>query len=161
MIEPQAIWQTLDFVYRALLRHRRVALGVTVSLGLLITAGVWFMPKTYLSEAKVFVRFGRENQLDPTASTGQAISINETRESEINSLQEILRSRALLDRVVDTLGPDYILKGKNLPHGPELTPVSAKTGNVERDSPLFVPTQQHQLAVKKLEKDLEIFNKLF
>lgn len=158
MIEPQAIWQTLDFVYRALLRHRRVALGVTVSLGLLITAGVWFMPKTYLSEAKVFVRFGRENQLDPTASTGQAISINETRESEINSLQEILRSRALLDRVVDTLGPDYILKGKNLPHGPELTPVSAKTGNVERDSPLFVPTQQHQLAVKKLEKDLEIFS---
>lgn len=161
MIEPQAIWQTLDFVYRALLRHRRVAAGATICISLLVTSGVWLMPKTYLSEAKLFVRFGRENQLDPTASNGQSISISETRESEINSLQEILRSRALLDRIVNTLGPDYILHGKNPQHGPELTLVNKPApSDADRKSvqPLFVPSQQHQLAVKKLEKDLEVYS---
>lgn len=150
MIEPHVVWQTLDFVQRALWRHRAVAVSVTLLLSLAITAGVWFMPKSYVSEAKVFVRFGRENQLDPTASTGQAISINETRESEINSLQEILRSRAMLDRVVTLLGPSYILNGTD--HGPEqqITQVSSSPTSAG------ISSRQHQLAVQKLEKDLEI-----
>ncbi|WP_254507413.1 GumC family protein [Anatilimnocola floriformis] len=150
MIEPQVIWQTLDFVKSALWRHRVVAASVTVLLSLAITAGVWFMPKSYISEAKVFVRFGRENQLDPTASNGQSISISETRESEINSLQEILRSRAMLDRVVTLLGPSYILDGTD--HGPEVltTSVSSTATNAG------IPSQLHQLAVRKLEKDLEV-----
>ncbi len=159
MIEPQAIWQTIDFVYRALVRHRRVAVSVTLLLSLLTVAGVWLLPKSYLSEAKLFVRFGRENQLDPTASNGQAISINETRESEINSLQEILRSRAMLDRVVTLLGPSYILQGTD--HGPELqvTSVSAENQSfTPRQASEGIPSRQHQLAVQKLEKDLEIFS---
>jgi uncharacterized protein involved in exopolysaccharide biosynthesis len=150
MIEPQVIWQTVDFVKRALWRHRAVAVSVTLLLSLAVTAGVWFMPKSYISEAKVFVRFGRENQLDPTASTGQAISINETRESEINSLQEILRSRAMLDRVVTLLGPAYILQGVD--HGPELQAMTVSSTPTNAG----VPSREHQLAVKKLEKDLEI-----
>jgi len=150
MIEPQVIWQTLDFVQRALWRHRAVAASVTLLLSLAITVGVWFMPKSYISEAKVFVRFGRENQLDPTASTGQAISINETRESEINSLQEILRSRALLDRVVTLLGPAYILQGVD--RGPELQPTVVSSTPTSAG----MPSRDHQLAVRQLEKDLEI-----
>ena len=150
MIEPQVIWQTLDFVKSALWRHRTVAFGVTFLLSLAITAGVWFMPKSFISEAKVFVRFGRENQLDPTASNGQSISISETRESEINSLQEILRSRAMLDRVVTLLGPAYILDGVD--HGPEVHTTSVSTSATNAG----VPSRDHQLAVRKLEKDLEI-----
>ncbi len=150
MIEPHAVWQTLEFVQRALWRHRAAAVSVTLLLSAAITAGVWFMPKSYVSEAKVFVRFGRENQLDPTASTGQAISINETRESEINSLQEILRSRAMLDRVVTLLGPSYILNGKDQGPEPQVSQVSSSPTSAG------IASRQHQLAVQKLEKDLEI-----
>jgi len=165
MIEPQAIWQTLDFVHRAIWRHRVVAVGTTLCLLGLTTLGVWMLPKSYLSEAKLFVRFGRENQLDPTASTGQAISINETRESEINSLQEILRSRAMLDRVVSELGPQYILEGQDV--GPEVKvstvsnkPSTLSEGNVHtaQETSEGTPSRPHQLAVQKLEKELEIFS---
>ncbi|QDU27335.1 Chain length determinant protein [Anatilimnocola aggregata] len=166
MIEPQAIWQTLDFVKQALWRHRTLAIGTTFCLLGLTTIGVLMLPKSYLSEAKLFVRFGRENQLDPTASTGQAISINETRESEINSLQEILRSRAMLDRVVSELGPQYILEGKDL--GPEVKVTTVgndrsttrSEGNeyTSQETSEGTPSRAHQLAVQKLEKDLEIFS---
>ncbi|WP_425618583.1 GumC family protein [Anatilimnocola sp. NA78] len=166
MIEPQAIWQTVEFVRRALWRHRVAAVGTTLCLLGLTTLGVWMLPKSYLSEAKLFVRFGRENQLDPTASTGQAISINETRESEINSLQEILRSRAMLDRVVSELGPQYILEGQDL--GPEVkvtsvgnkpsTTLSEGNEYTSQETSEGTPSRQHQLAVQKLEKDLEIFS---
>jgi polysaccharide biosynthesis protein PslE len=150
MIEPHVVWQTIEFVQRALWRYRAVAVSATLFLSLATVAGVWFLPKSYLSEAKLFVRFGRENQLDPTASTGQAISVNETRESEINSLQEILRSRALLDRVVKMLGPDYILQGTD--RGPEQNVTEVSTNPTSSG----IASRQHQLAVQKLEKDLDI-----
>lgn len=159
MIEPQVFWQSLDFVKQALWRNRRISLAVMFGLLGLVTLGAVMLPKSYLSEAKLFVRFGRENQLDPTASSGQAISINETRESEINSLQEILRSRAMLDRLVQSLGPEYILKG--IDAGPEHV---AETGGpavaTEDQEPVSegTPSRQHQLAVQKLEKELEIFS---
>jgi uncharacterized protein involved in exopolysaccharide biosynthesis len=165
MIEPQAVWQTVDFVKQALWRHRRVAVSATLLISLMTVAGVWLLPKSYLSEAKLFVRFGRENQLDPTASNGQAISINETRESEINSLQEILRSRAMLDRVVTLLGPSYILYGKD--QGPEVqvttvghqpAGMGANEAFAPNRSSAGTPSREHQLAVKKLEKELEIFS---
>lgn len=157
MIEPQVIWQSVDFVKQALWRHRLLALGTMFVLTTLVTIGAVLLPKSYLSEAKLFVRFGRENQLDPTASTGQAISINETRESEINSLQEILRSRAMLDRVVESLGPSYILKGMD--RGAEQG-ATDETGASWDTQPVSegTPSRQHQLAVQKLEKELEVFS---
>ena len=50
--------------------------------------------------------------MDPTATVGQTVSMNESRESEINSELEILRSQVLLQDVVDELGADYVLGSK-------------------------------------------------
>src|SRR5689334_7082727 len=67
-------------------------------------------PRSYPSEARMFVRLGKESvSLDPTATMHETISVNESRESEINSELEILRSRALLEDVVTQLGADEIL----------------------------------------------------
>jgi len=68
------------------------------------------LPKTYLSEAMIFVRLGRETvSLDPTATTGSTISVLESRETEINSIRDMLYSRGIFEKVVDRIGPDVVL----------------------------------------------------
>ena len=69
-----------------------------------------FLPKSYVSEAMIFVKLGRETvSLDPTATTGSTISVLDTRDNEINSIRDMLYSRGLVEEVVDRIGPDVIL----------------------------------------------------
>ena len=99
-------------VFRILARQKRKMVvffcaTMTAVVGLLIV-----FPRTYSSEARLFVRLGKESvSLDPTATLGQTVAVNESRESEINSELEMLRSRVLLEDVVEHLGPDRILSG--------------------------------------------------
>ena len=76
-------------------------------MALSILAGVlWlrFASPEFASEAKLFVRVGRENAaLDPTATTGEMINLSGTRETEMNSIIEHVRSRAILEKVIDKL----------------------------------------------------------
>lgn len=63
----------------------------------------------------MFVRIGRESvSLDPTATTaaGPAFSLHADRETEINSILEMFRSRAILEKAVDKIGAQRILEGK-------------------------------------------------
>ena len=94
--------------------------GKAILLGLLIVAAtaavILFAPKKYRSEAQLFVRPGRESvTLDPTATTGETLAVSATRESEINSVLEILSSQANLDAVVLRLGPEVVLGSEPLP----------------------------------------------
>jgi uncharacterized protein involved in exopolysaccharide biosynthesis len=98
-----------DF-YSILFRHKWkviiffLAVVVTVGLGTLLASEV------YKAEAKLLVKVGRESvNLDPTATTGQVIQLGQTRESEINSELEILKSRELALKVVDAIGPEKFL----------------------------------------------------
>ena len=90
---------------------------------LLLTVGViLFWPRQYRSEAKIWIKLGRENShLDPTAATGETISIQENdREDEIKSVLDILASRGVVADVVDKLGPLVVLGSEPLP-GEEAT----------------------------------------
>lgn len=65
------------------------------------------VPRKYMSEGKLFVSLGRGGvTLDPTVTTSQTVQIQETRESEINSVADILESRALTEKVVKDIGMD-------------------------------------------------------
>jgi uncharacterized protein involved in exopolysaccharide biosynthesis len=100
-------WTLIDY-FSALWRYKFRALGVSL---LAIGAGVAFilyMPKKYESEAKLFVRVGRENAtLDPTVIKGDQIAVSSTtsREAEINSIVEHLRSRGILEKALDKVYP--------------------------------------------------------
>lgn len=161
MIDPKQIQQFVTDVRRALVRYHRCSLAVFASVCGLTLFGLLFMPRSYESEAKLFVRFGRENSVDPTAS-GQLVSIYESRESEVNSLLEILSSQALLTAVVEKLGPDYVLYGRET-KGKEPAPrdvapeqkSSVKTPSGEQVVSSGVPDRKVQLAVQKLRKQLE------
>jgi uncharacterized protein involved in exopolysaccharide biosynthesis len=102
-------------VFQSLFRHKRIAVSfflMSVTGAVLITLA---MPKEYRSVGKLFVRLGRENAtLDPTATLGQSpiVAVPQSRENEINSVVEIIQSRTLLEKVVDSLGPDVVLNSK-------------------------------------------------
>ena len=72
--------------------------------------GRFMYPRTYSSEARLFIRLGKESvTLDPTATTNDVVNVNESRESEINSELEILRARVLLEDTVERLSADDVL----------------------------------------------------
>ncbi len=98
-------------VLSSVLRHRKklVVFGCVMLAGAIVLGAMW--PKAYRSEAKLYVRLGRENLgLDATASLGHEISgLQISREEELNTVVELLRSRSLLEKVVDAVGPETIL----------------------------------------------------
>lgn len=108
---PRLQYSRRDF-YGQLSRHRKKSLAAGLAVlgaAVLLTA---MSPKIYQSQSLLYVRLGRENvTLDPTTTMGQAsvISVPNSRESEINSVVEIIRSRAIAERVVDSLGAEVIL----------------------------------------------------
>jgi polysaccharide biosynthesis protein PslE len=92
-------------------RHRKAI--ILWPLGCVI-AGVLFYifcPRTYQSEARLFLRVGRESVgIDPAATTGQTMPLyTADRKDEVRSTQEIFRSRTVAAAVVDELGPEVIL----------------------------------------------------
>lgn len=100
-----------DFV-RVVLRHKTKVLLWCGLVGTLSIASLAFLPRKYESEAKLFVRLGRESvTLDPTATTGPTIQVQESRENQLNSTRDMLKSRALLERVVELVGAEKILAG--------------------------------------------------
>ena len=83
---------------------------VFIATAVLAVLAMIFLPKSYVSEAMIFVKLGRETvSLDPTATTGSTISVLDTRDNEINSIRDMLYSRGLVERVVDRIGPEVIL----------------------------------------------------
>ena len=77
-----------------------------------VIAGTLLMPKTYRSEAKLFLRLGRENAtLDATATLGEnpVVMMPLDRQAEINSVVELLQSKPIFETVVHTVGAERIL----------------------------------------------------
>ena len=93
------------------LRHKRKMLLFFVVVVLSVAILTLMAPRIYRSEATLLVRLGRESvALDPTATTGQIVPVQRSRESEILTELNILRSRKIAEKVVDIMGPDAILK---------------------------------------------------
>ena len=92
--------------------HKRLIVACTL-LGMLlgwVALLVW--PRTYMSEAKMMIRVGRESvALDPTATTSDTLMLQKTEEAEIVSALSVLSSRQVAETVVDELGADAILDG--------------------------------------------------
>ncbi len=106
MNSPES-WTLIDY-FSALWRYKFRALAVCL---VAIGAGVAFivyMPKKYESEAKLNFRVGRENAtLDPTVFKGDQLAMGSStsRETEINSIVEHLRSRGILEKTLDKVYP--------------------------------------------------------
>ncbi|NWF56547.1 MAG: GumC family protein [Syntrophaceae bacterium] len=158
-----------DFHY-VLFRHKWKIILFFLGVMITVTAGTFLAAEVFRAEAKLLVRIGKESvSLDPTATTGQTISIGQSRESEINSELEILRSRELALKVVDDLGPKTFLER------PDEAPLGANSAQdklrewrrsfrglgkkVEEmllGADILQPLDDREKAVIKLTKGLEI-----
>lgn len=113
---------SLREVYQAIFRHKgKVALIFLCVMACTIQVTL-FGSRAYRSEARLLVRLGRENVvLDPTVTLGQGsmVSLQQSRDTEINSVAEMLKSRELLEQVVETIGAQVILGSESLGSQPD------------------------------------------
>lgn len=130
-------------IFRVLRRRwRRTGLLFLSLLGLVVLALiVW--PRSYQSEGRLFIRQTVKNITeDPSATKGQSVYMQQSRQYEINSIVEMLRSQALAEMVADEIGPEVILDEPK----EEASPAEADAGK---------PTQRER-AVRELGRSLEI-----
>jgi uncharacterized protein involved in exopolysaccharide biosynthesis len=92
-------------VFFVLFKHK-----TTIILFFLAVVGLaalisFLSPRAYQSDAKLFIRLGRESvTLDPIASSGQVISVSQSFANQVNSEIEILKSREVARQVIDNIG---------------------------------------------------------
>jgi uncharacterized protein involved in exopolysaccharide biosynthesis len=129
-------------------RHWKKGAVVAGGLFVAIAAVTFSLPRTYYSEAKLLVKTGGwENTLDASGSTGQAVSYFEPRENEINSILDLISSRAVTEGVVDLLGVDALLYG-----GP--IPALGQASAAPRSQPAEAVRQR---AIVQLEKQMKVW----
>ncbi len=149
---PEFATATFDFC-RVLFRHKGKILSCFALTLAAAAATVVFWPRSYRSEAKLFIHVGRETvALDPTATTGQVVPVSLSRETEVNSVLEMLRSRVVLEKVVDEIGPDAIL---HRTAAPPQTPVpSAATASDSYSFFVLDRVSDREKAINVLEKSV-------
>lgn len=97
-------------VARVVFRHRRLMALIFFGVILLTIVVIAVYPRGYTSEAKLFLKVGRESvALDPTATTGQTIMLQKTQVDEVNSALQVLTSQEVLKRVVERVGAAQIV----------------------------------------------------
>lgn len=139
---------SVETILRAPFKHKyKALLAFLLPVAMAICAAL-ILPKSYRSDAMIFVRLGRESvSLDPTANTGSTISVLESRESEVNSIRDMLYSGGLIEMVVDRIGPEVVLGDLPLGEIPDAFPDPPETDT--KDSP-------RQKAIKFVNKKLHV-----
>lgn len=102
---------SLRDLYYIFFRHKWKLILFFLAVVACVAVLTFCRAEIYRSQASLMVRLGRESvTLDPTATTGTIIPITQSRESEVQAELEILRSREIAEKVVDSVGPEAILK---------------------------------------------------
>jgi uncharacterized protein involved in exopolysaccharide biosynthesis len=152
---PYSVGEIVGIVWR----HKTICAAWTLFVGAVAAGLLFLMPKTYRSEAKLYVRLGRESvSLDPSATTGQTVQVTESRENQINSARDMLTSTVLLEKVVDKFGADAILNGPAKP-ATSSSKWSASIKQIKSLIPsirLSPPVSPRERAVRDLQNTLQI-----
>lgn len=148
---------------RSVFRHKKKVLTVVLAILALGALIIIYAPRTYRSEAKLFLQLGRESvELDPTATTGQTISMQQNdRSNEIATVIDVLHSRGIIEQVVDALGPEVVL-GRGDPGGNETSYFDAAKQNTVDVAISLVksidPISAREEAIITVEKNLLVWS---
>jgi uncharacterized protein involved in exopolysaccharide biosynthesis len=115
-----------------------------------------FSPRTYQSEAQLFLRVGRESVgIDPAATTGQTMPLyTSDRKDEVRSTQEIFRSRAVAAKVVDTLGPDVVLSHGEVSGNSAVSLITKPIGWLKGRVSALDPISDREAAIITVERNM-------
>ncbi|MDB2686567.1 hypothetical protein N9Y42_05100 [Mariniblastus sp.] len=152
---------TVAQILGAIQRHRFKALLAwgLVMLCVLILYVIW--PRQYSSEGRLYVKMDRNNQSVVPSTSGGQVAIQDTRETEIRSVMEIIRSHAVLDTVVDEVGADKILKSglsNMLPSFSFITSPFADLNDGEMEQDEYERLRKRELAAKAIFENMEVYH---
>lgn len=104
-------------------------------------------PPEYRSQAKLFLRLGRENAaVEPLTAVGHEtlLALPPTREEEVNSVTELIASQQVVGKVVDELGTQFVLGNEEslMSNATEVAQTTLKLRLTRAD----VPTDQQPLS---------------
>lgn len=149
-----------DFLQAVFRNKKKVVCVPLLILGFAMLV-ILFAPREYQSEAKLFMQVGRESvKLPTTATVGDKISMmSNSRENEIVTAMESLKSRGTLEKVVDQLGADIVLGNGSVGEKKSnyfTTALRTVVGQAVRLVRSIDPVSDHERAVITMERGLEI-----
>ena len=147
--------------WELMFRHKLKCLITPLVIGLAAIAVLVFYPRTYRSNSKLFMQVGRESiGLDPAATTGQTIALMQSsRDNEVKSAIEVLSSRNVISKVVEKLGPEYVLKQAGEDTGSTGTVIDYLKNSLASCLKVFRsidPISPREEAIIKIEKNLNV-----
>jgi len=106
---------TLRDVLFILFRQEKRILLFFVTVVVAVILATVLAPSVYQSEAKVLIRLGKESLADPTLSNdiNPILSVGQSRDSDIASGIELMKSRELAAQVVDQFGHESFLSPRD------------------------------------------------
>ena len=103
---------TISQILVALNRHRFQAFATWLLVMVLVVAAFLIWPRKYGSEGALYVKMGRNNAGITPGSGVAGVTVQDTRETEIRSVVEIIKSAAVIEAVVDEIGAETILDSR-------------------------------------------------
>ena len=161
MAEYRQFDLTLGGIGALLLRHKFKVIICPLLAIALGAAVLIYCPRTYRSEAQLFMRIGRESMgIDPTATAGQTVPLQQfDRKDEIKSSIQVLKSRAIISKAVDKLGSDVILaRNGNNPKksNPLVDKVTAPLHQLLAYVKSLDPVSEREEAIIEVERNLNV-----
>jgi len=153
-------------IARIVLRHRGKVIFTFLAIMVLAVGALMVLPRTYLSQSRILVRVGRESvTLDPTASTGATNPLHKSVEAEMQTVRDLLLSRAIYEEVVKQLTPEYVLAGPDEGKGEadeaekpwlSVDDVKQSIRGVALDLGILTEVPLEEKAVRALEKSFDV-----
>jgi len=100
---------SLRDVFQIIFKRKLQILICFIFIVSIAVAGTSLMTPVYEASTQILVKLGRESVFVPTAGNVTPI-LNINREEQVNSEIEILKSRALAEKVVASIGPSVLYK---------------------------------------------------
>ncbi len=101
---------TLSQILSAILRHKLKSLLVFTLVMMMVVVLFVVWPRKYGSEGRLYVQRGGNSQGISPIVTNSGVMVQDSHETEIRSVVEIIKSRAVVETVVDEIGAEEILK---------------------------------------------------
>lgn len=152
---------TLTQILSAIFRHKFKSVLVFVLVMLMVLAMFVIWPRKYGSEGRLYVQRGGNSQGISPIVTNSGVMVQDSHETEIRSVMEIIKSRAVAEKVVDEIGTEEILKSPFDDLIPEISlpsflkSSSAGVKGISRED--YDKLKRRELAVQKLHKSLIVY----
>ena len=153
---------TLTQILSAIFRHKFKSLLVFCLVMVLMVAAYVVWPRTYGSEGRLFVQRGGNSQGISPIVTNSGVIVQDSHETEIRSVIEIIKSRAVAEKVVDEIGAEEILESSIDKLIPKISFPSflkssgSKVKGISSED--YDGLKRHERAVEKVNKSLVIFS---